>query len=78
MLFLLEGSLMRFVLLFVLAVLFISPALGQQTTDGWVDKGNALAGLGKYDEAISCYNKAIELNSSFQRHGTMRAKLFST
>jgi len=30
----------------------------------WYNKGNAFDDLGKYDEAIKCYNEAIRLNPS--------------
>lgn len=33
-----------------------------QHSDGFYNKGNALANLGRYDEAIEAYDKALELN----------------
>ena len=33
-----------------------------QDSDVWIAKGNAIADLGKYDEAIKAYDKLIELN----------------
>ena len=29
------------------------------------NKGNALSSLGKYEEAIRCYDKALEINKSY-------------
>jgi tetratricopeptide (TPR) repeat protein len=46
----------------MLTILIIAPALGQQTTGDWVNKGTALFSQGKYNEAIQAYDKAIELN----------------
>jgi len=31
----------------------------------WYDKGNALAGIGKYQEAIESYNKGLEINPNY-------------
>jgi tetratricopeptide (TPR) repeat protein len=36
----------------------------QQTAEDWYNKGNVLLNLGEYNESISAYNKAIELNQS--------------
>jgi tetratricopeptide (TPR) repeat protein len=51
-------------ILIVLAVL-CTPAFGQTTASEWLDKGNALAGQGKYDEAIQAFDKAIEINPQY-------------
>ena len=45
--------------------MLIAPALGQQTASDWVNKGEALLNLSKYNESIDAYNKAIELNQSY-------------
>jgi tetratricopeptide (TPR) repeat protein len=37
----------------------------QKIAREWFDKGNALCGQGKYDEAISAYDKAIEINPQY-------------
>ena len=47
---------------FVLLLALITPAQCQQTTEDWHNKGVALGGQGKYDEAINAYNEAIRLN----------------
>ncbi len=31
-------------------------------TDAYYNKGNTLVNLGRFEEAIKCYNKSIELN----------------
>jgi Tfp pilus assembly protein PilF len=49
------------VLWLMFMVLFIS-ASGQQTAEDWNNKGLALALQGRDDEAISAFDKAIELN----------------
>ena len=33
----------------------------QDSADGWYNRGNALAGQGRYDEAIAAYEKSLEL-----------------
>jgi tetratricopeptide (TPR) repeat protein len=35
------------------------------TTDEWLNKGNALVGQSKYDEAIQAYDKAIEIDPNY-------------
>ena len=35
---------------------------GTQHSDGFYNKGNALANLGRYDEAVKAYDKALELD----------------
>jgi tetratricopeptide (TPR) repeat protein len=35
-------------------------------TRNWFDKGLALGELGKYHEAIECFNKAIEINPHYE------------
>lgn len=34
-----------------------------KNANAWFNKANALDEIGKYDEAIKCYDKAIEINS---------------
>jgi Flp pilus assembly protein TadD len=38
------------------------PAFGQTTEEDWFNKGIALEDLGKYDEAIQAFDKALELD----------------
>lgn len=35
----------------------------RQLADAWLGRGNALAGLGKYNESLQAFDRAIELNS---------------
>lgn len=51
--------LLRSVLILMLAIPLIMPALGQQTAGEWLDKCIALSDLGKYDESVQAYDKAI-------------------
>ena len=43
-------------------LILVSIAGATQDSDVWIAKGNAIADLGKYDEAIKAYDKLIELN----------------
>jgi len=45
------------------AVSFFDQALSQDPTnaDLWNYKGIALRSLGRYDEALECYNKSLEI-----------------
>ena len=45
------------------AVSFFDQALSQDPTiaDLWNYKGSALRSLGRYDEALECYNKSLEI-----------------
>ncbi len=52
------------VLLLMLNAFFIS-ASGQQTAEDWNNKGLALYYLGRYDEAIQAYDRAIEITPQF-------------
>jgi tetratricopeptide (TPR) repeat protein len=38
------------------------PKAGEKTSAFWSNKGHSLDSLGRYQEAISCYNKAIEID----------------
>jgi tetratricopeptide (TPR) repeat protein len=46
----------------LLFVLLMNIAGATQDSDAWFNKGNALANLNKYDEAITVFDKAIEIN----------------
>lgn len=53
--------------LLVIAASLTMPVSGQQTAKEWLEKGNALCDqgrydLGKYDDAIACYDKALQLD----------------
>ena len=48
--------------LIMLVLLQCMPAFGQTTVIDWINKGNALYNLSKYNESIEAYNKAIQLN----------------
>ncbi|MCJ7445870.1 MAG: tetratricopeptide repeat protein [Methanotrichaceae archaeon] len=50
---------------FIVLSILCMPTLGQTTAKDWNDKGNALGSQGKYDEAITAFNKAIELNPKY-------------
>jgi tetratricopeptide (TPR) repeat protein len=39
-------------------------AIDPNNSYAWNNKGNALHNLGKYNEAIKCYDEAIELEPS--------------
>jgi tetratricopeptide (TPR) repeat protein len=39
---------------------------GLWNVDTWISKGNALYNLGQYNEAIVCYDKAIEIRPQKQ------------
>ena len=41
----------------------------------WCGKGNALNNLGRYDEAIRCYDRALEVDPKMPFHGTVKALL---
>ena len=43
-------------------LILVSIAGATQDSDAWIAKGNTLFGLNKYDEAITAYDKAIEIN----------------
>jgi tetratricopeptide (TPR) repeat protein len=43
-------------------LILVSIADATQDSDAWVNKGNALFDLYKFDEAIKAYDKAIEIN----------------
>jgi tetratricopeptide (TPR) repeat protein len=49
---------------FILLLVLMTSAQCQQTAEDWVNKGDLFLTLGKYNEAIDAYNKAIELNQS--------------
>ena len=42
----------------------VIPACGEETTEFWVNKGTSLSNLGLHDQAIDCYNKALEIDST--------------
>jgi tetratricopeptide (TPR) repeat protein len=48
----------------VFSILCIS-AFGQTTANEWFSNGTALENLGRYEEAIQAYNKAIEINPQY-------------
>jgi tetratricopeptide (TPR) repeat protein len=52
-------------ILWLMFLVFFISASGQQTAEGWFNKGVALADLGKYDEAIRAFDKAIEINPQY-------------
>jgi len=43
--------------------------------DAWYNKGKALQNLGRYEEAIRCYDKVIEINPEYD--GVFDSKLFA-
>jgi len=47
-------------ILLLLAV--VMPVCGQLTAEEWLEKGNALLGLGRYEEALQAYNESIRLD----------------
>ena len=36
------------------------------SSGGWLEKGLALYNSGNYEEALNCYNNALELEPSFE------------
>lgn len=42
----------------------------------WTWKGNALSNLGKYEEAIKCYDKSLEINPNYALAQTNKEILF--
>ena len=50
---------------FILLLLSMASAQCQTTAEDWLDKGNALYGQGKYDEAIKAYDETIKLDPNF-------------
>ena len=49
----------------ILLLILMTSASCQQTAEDWFNKGDSLLNLGKYNESIDAYNKAIELNQSY-------------
>jgi len=43
--------------------------------DAWYNKGKALQNLGRYEEAIRCYDKVIEINPEYD--GVFDSKIFA-
>jgi len=43
--------------------------LDQNNAESWNQKGAALRSLGRYDEALECFNKAFEINPA-DRHSS--------
>jgi len=51
--------------LLLCVVVFIAPVLGQEDAQTLITKGNDFLGQGKYEEAIKCYDKAIEIKPDY-------------
>ena len=51
-----------------MAELCVSAAAQENTSYGWIDKGNDLAEQGSYDEAVKALDKATKLESSGQTY----------
>jgi hypothetical protein len=49
----------------IILLILMTSAQCQQTAVDWYNKGNALAGQGKYDEAIQAYDQAIQLKPNY-------------
>jgi hypothetical protein len=49
---------------FILLLVLMTSAHGQQTTEDWLNKGNALYDQIKYNESVIAYEEAIILNRS--------------
>ena len=49
----------------IVLALLCTPAFGQTTAIDWLNKGNALVDLGRYNESILSYDRAIELNPQY-------------
>ena len=50
---------------FTTAILGINPPQGNATADIWIERGNQLWRLTRYDEAVQAFDKAIELNPEY-------------
>ena len=41
------------------------------SSDGWLEKGLALYNSGNYEEALNCYDMALELESNFKNRNNL-------
>jgi len=64
-----EGSRMMDELRFELALEFFEQALllDQNNPDLWNNKGAALRSIGRYEEAMECFNKSLEIEPRDRR-----------
>ena len=62
-----EGMLIigRFILCLMTLAVLCAPTFGQTTANDWINKGSALIQLGKYDEAVLAYDRAIEIDPQY-------------
>ena len=55
---------------------FIFPSSSALDASDWNNKGNSLETIGKYEEALDCYNKAIEINPLFAEAWVAKGFIF--
>ena len=53
------------VAIFGISILFAQALAQENTSEGWYKKGTELGNNGSYDEAITAYERSIELNGSY-------------
>jgi len=46
----------------IMLLMLVNIAVAAQSSDSWVQEGRMLTNSGKYNEAITAYDKAIEIN----------------
>ena len=56
---------MRTFIVILTVFCLIGVVAASETAKEWNDKGRALCERGKYEEAIECFDKAIEINPDF-------------
>jgi len=67
-------NIMRFsYVAFILLLVLMTSAQCQQTAEDWLNEGDLLFNLSKYNESIEAYNKSIGLNQSFASAWTKKS-----
>ena len=67
------------ILLSMLLAVFMTPTLGQQTANDWLNEGQRLVDQGRYTEALQAYDNGIALSPQwtdlYYHKGTAYSKL---